>query len=219
MTLQASKWIKIPVLLDHEEMKLLLDHLESTDLYQTWKVTCPGEEIIPHVEFLDIYASYIQSLKSGNEPDESLYQGAFSSVLTNDRAVISILPVKQDKQIVRLISPAIQMRPATVGYSSEDGQFRSMILGKDRIIWGIEFSYPGIFQSQKSSDIEKVDDRFSNTALFKRLQRWIRHHTMPTPFIVGGKRTNVPIRLGKNCFSWINHHPKLQTLGIKCHGS
>ncbi|MEX2304585.1 MAG: hypothetical protein WD595_00165 [Waddliaceae bacterium] len=217
--MQASKWIKIPVLLDHSEMELLLQHLESTYFYQTWRITCPGEEILSHTEFLRIYSNYIESLKSGSEPDERLYQGAFSSVLTNDRSVVSILPVKEEKQIVQVVSPAIQMRPATIGYSPVDGQFRSMIIGKDRIIWGIEFSYPGVFQSPESRDIEKVDGRYSNTALFKSLKRWIRQHTMPTPFVVEGKRTNVPMRLGKSCLTWINCHPKLKTLGIECHGS
>jgi hypothetical protein len=57
--------------------------------------------------------------------------------------------------------------------------------------------------------------QFPNTTLFKRLQQWVRSHTIATPFEVEGKKINVPIRIGKRCLNWIHVHPQLRAKGIR----
>jgi hypothetical protein len=113
--------------------------------------------------------------------------------------------------------PIIQLQAHTLFYSQLDGQVRSMVRGEGEIHWGIQFSYPQIYQNAQTGQIEKIEDneKFPNTALFRRLQRWVRDHTRATPLEVGGKRVNLPARLGKQCFSWINRHPQLLAAGIR----
>jgi hypothetical protein len=56
-------------------------------------------------------------------------------------------------------------------------------------------------------------------ALFRKIQLWSREATRATPFVLEGKRINVPIRIGKNCLSWIGNHPQLQSqnIGVYAH--
>ena len=66
-------------------------------------------------------------------------------------------------------------------------------------------------------DIIKIDqsEKFPNTALFKKLMVWQRTHTRPTPFLVNDEKINSSVRIGHECFSWINDHPQLIQQNIK----
>jgi hypothetical protein len=59
-------------------------------------------------------------------------------------------------------------------------------------------------------------DESLNAQLFQKIKQWVRDTTRATPFVVDGKKTNVPIRLGKTSFSWIHNHPQLiqQKIGV-----
>jgi hypothetical protein len=120
-------------------------------------------------------------------------------------------PERHTKYLIKPIRPVIQLQGHHFFYSTLDEKFHPMVLGPDSVTWGIQFSYPQIYQHPQSHLYAKVDDSldFPNTALFRRLTQWMREHTTATPFIVQEKRTNSPIRLGKKCFSWIAKHPQL----------
>ena len=92
-----------------------------------------------------------------------------------------------------------------------------MVMSPGSIHWGIQFSYPQIFQ--RGNVFTKVSDpqQFPNTSLFTKLVQWLRTHTVPTTFIWEGKKIATPFRLGKQCFSWINAHPQLKEHGIFVH--
>ena len=105
----------------------------------------------------------------------------------------------------------IQLQAHRFDYSPLDGKFRTMILGYDSVHWGLQFSYPHLFQNEKLEVLTvNESEQFPNSALFKKLQRWVRAHTLATPFEVGGHKVNASIRLGKQCFPWINDHPQLK---------
>jgi hypothetical protein len=94
-----------------------------------------------------------------------------------------------------------------------------MTLGQGSVTWGIQFSYPQIFQHPQSHAFAKVGDgeEFPNTSLFSKLAKWLRNFSMPTTFIYEGKSTSVPIRTGKEVFSWIHNHPQLKLQGLSVH--
>ncbi|MGE3954374.1 MAG: hypothetical protein AB7F31_04140 [Parachlamydiales bacterium] len=201
----ASKWLKVPVLLEGDELEALLHEIGGA-FYLTSGVVERGEVSV--VEFLESYRRYIAGLKRGEIPDREATRTLFSSVWSTTPDALYTQPVG-GRTLIRISLPVIQLRPHFIHYSPLDGQIRSMSPG---ISWGLEFSYPTLLQ--RGSAIEKVDDRFPNTAPFKTLQRWVRHHTLPVPFVIDGKRKNVPIRLGKGCFSWIGGHPELGALEV-----
>jgi hypothetical protein len=164
---------------------------------------------LPLEKFLGIYRSYINALKEGKVPQELDYRPIFTCVVSASSDFVESIPVDGGKQIIRVVKPVIQLQPHRLGYSVIEEKFRPMVKGKDSIAWGIQFSYPQLYQEKEEVFKVDVSEAFPNTSLFHILQKWMRQRTIPTPFIVDGKKMNVPIRLGKNCFSWINRHPQL----------
>jgi len=209
--LQASKWLKRQLLIDTEEMASLFQSLGEFEIYQIGCVNKVGEGRISHEEFLEHYRHYVDALKAGELPDDADYRGYFSSVLTLSPDCLYAVPIGTDQQLIRIAKPVIQLQTHLLGFSPVDGKFRPMVMGNDSILWGIQFSYPQLCLNNTTQEIEKVNDHddFFNTVLFKRFQSWVRRHTIPTPFKVGEEIVNVPVRLGKECLSWINRHPQL----------
>lgn len=212
---QASKWLKVPVLLDVNELRALLNLLPTALIYRTSSLVKEGEEVISHAEFISIYSNYIATLKEGKIPGPE-YRLAFSPILTCAADHLYRV-VTSDSSLVRIAKPVIQMQAHVFDYSPADGKFRSMVLGPNTISWGLQFSYPQLFQENSTNQIFKVSDtpQFPNTHLFHILQQWVRRHTIPIPVVIHDKVINVPIRIGKECLSWINNHAQLQAKGLK----
>lgn len=214
--MEASKWLEIQVLLSADEMETLFTHLNSAlgtfHIYLTGVVTPMGEGEVAQGDFLAGYRRYSTALQSGQLPGEGEYRALFSSVFSLSPDQLSILKVRDDRQLRRLVKPAVQLQPHSMGYSQEDGKFYSMVYGPDSIVWGVQFSYPQLFLDPSSKEILKVIEgpAFPNTALFRHIQRWVRHHTIPTPMQTPGGPVNLPVRLGKECTSWINKHPQFK---------
>lgn len=213
--MQASKWLQSQVLLSGDEMETLFEALGSFYIYQIGSVLKRGEEWVPRQIFLDKYRDYVAALQQGQIPEDSLYSPFFSSVFTTTSEALYAISIGDDQQLIRISRPVIQLQAHRMDYSSADGKFRSMTYGTESILWGIQFSFPQLFQDNRSLEIKQVSGlAFPNASLFQILQRWVRHHTVPTPFLVDGVKINVPMRLGKQCFSWINQHPQLKKKGL-----
>lgn len=172
-----------------------------------------GQEIVTPQAFLEIYQEYVDALLQGTLQFER-YRPFFSSVWTTSLDMLYAVPIAEGKQLVRAHRPVIQLQPHRLAYSPSDGKLRSMVFGEETISWGIQFSYPALYQDESLQVFAvKEGDLFPNTALFKRLQQWMRSNTIPTPFeIKGGERINSPIRTGKRC-TWIHAHPQLKARG------
>jgi hypothetical protein len=212
---EASKWLELRFLIDVDEMKSLLAALDPVGIYLANSVSALGEGFVPHELFLEGYGQYVNSLKSGEVPESGVYRTLFSSSWTVNASHLYAVPVSDTQQLIRIERPVLQFQTHCMDYSSADDTFKSMVYGRDSILWGLQCSYPQIFQNHTTHQIDKVTDSddFPNTRLFRALQNWLRLNTTPTPFIVGeGDKThliNSPMRLGKQCFSWINQHPQL----------
>jgi hypothetical protein len=217
--MRASKWLKHPVLLDEKEMKQLFSELPAFEVFCVSEPVTAETLQIPKEDFLIAYAEYIQALKQGMPPDERKMRRFFSSVFTTTRDILYAMEVGKERYLVKTLKPVVQLQAHNFFVSSVDGKFHSMVLGKESVTWGIQFSYPQIFQDPKTFGYLKVDQssQFPNSNLFHELAKWLRKNTMPTPFIFEGKKSYVPIRIGKNCLSWIHHHPglKAQKLEVK----
>lgn len=214
---QASKWLSLQALLEVSEMEKLLNDLGDYTIALAGHV-CPNSEgMIAKETFLDAYRDYIRELKEGRLPDEVHFRPVFSSVLTRDPNSLYAIQLNEKQHLIRVRRPCVQMQFHRMHYSEQDGKFRPGIFGTDSIIWGIQFSYPQIFQDNQTKQIYQVMDgnAFANTDLFRTLQRWLRGSTIPTPFLAGGKLTNIPMRIGKECLSWINGHPQLIQKGLR----
>lgn len=208
--LQASKWLQIQVLADATEMAHLFESLGDFQIFMTGTVCAAHEGEISKSDFLKLYAGYINALKQGHLPDEGLYRQAFSSIFTTDPSHLFQVLVAGDRRIIRLSNPVLQLQMHKMAYSQVDKKFRPMVLGKDCIFWGLQFSYPQLYQDEAKEVYKALnEEKFPDSRLYLQLQKWIRQETVPTPFIVDEKQINVPMRIGKNCLAWIDKHPQL----------
>lgn len=215
--LEASKWLKIQLLVDPDEMRELLFSLGEFFIYSPSGISPRGQGEMAHHAFLDKYADYVHELQKGHIPDEAKYRSAFSSVFTTFPEALYALPVGDHQQVIRIQKPVVQLQMHRMSYSPLDNKFHTMVFGTDSISWGLQFSYPQLYRDPESKKVEQVHDNenFPNTKLFKRIQKWVRQATIPTPFIIGDEKMNIPVRLGKKTRSWINHHPQLVNKGLK----
>lgn len=213
---QASKWLKIPVLLDGEEMAELFRELGDFLIFMTSSVTKCGEGMPSHAEFLDRYHAYVEALKIGKNSPEAQFRPFFSSCFTVSSDHLCLAHAGENKQLIRIAKPVIQLQAHLMDYSPMDKKFRSMMFGSS-ISWGIQFSYPQIFQNPQTKQVDQVLKHadYPNGSLFRVLQKWIREHTIAVPFLVKGEKINASIRLGKKCLPWINRHSQLISKGIQ----
>jgi hypothetical protein len=215
--LEVSKWLKLQVLADPQEMRSLFRSLGHFEIYLTSGLTKKGHGLIAQEDFLLCYEDYANALKAGKIPDESRYRPYFSSVFVTSTDSLYALPMDETRQLIRASRPVVQLQPHSMDYSPLDGKFRPMIFGSDSILWGIQFSYPQLYMNPESHQVMQVIDNeyFTSTSLFKKIQRWLRQETIPTPFWVGDTKVNVPMRLGKLCLEWINVHPQLAKKNLR----
>lgn len=215
-TLQASKWLSCQMLLETEEMRSLFAALGNFYIAITGTVNPKGTSYLTHEVFLEVYQSYIENLKRGQEEIDEKQRKAFAAVFTLSKDDLYLLPVGPDKELVRVIKPIVQLQYHQIGYSEEEKKFRPLVFGKDCLSWGLQFSYPQLVQDIETHDIKRGNE-YPNYKLFQTLQKWMRENTIPTPFHVEEKKINAPMRLGKQCLNWINTHPGLCKKNIHVH--
>lgn len=204
---QGSKWLKIPVLCDVKELSLLIDGsffiVPLTGIFD-------GNPLDPQF-FLSVYAEWMEQLKKGIVPTDAELRKILACAWTLDLDSLWLQEVPHKGFITKISKPVVQVQSHFFSYSRLDHVFRSMSMGEGSIFWGLLFSFPQWFQDPKTMEIQSVQ----KDPLFEKIRLWSRSHTRATPFQVDGEKTNVPIRLGKNCFSWIHHHPQLNAQNIE----
>ena len=212
-----SKWLSHQVFLDEEEMCNLLKEMGEVYLFSTGVIYPEGQGEISQETFLNGYTHYVDSLKKGKIPDEASYRTLFSVVFTQNKDHVFPLAISEGRQIFRVSKPVIQLQQHRFDYSTADEKFYPMVFGQNSILWGVQFSYPQLYQDGMTKQILNVTPTldFPNTLLFRKIQLWIRRSTIPTPFMIKGKKINVPMRLGKECLHWINSHPQLLNKDIQ----
>ncbi len=215
--MRTSKWVKCPVLLSSEEMRSLFSDGGDFSMYIVSRVVGLEEAKLSKEDFLEKYSLYATSLQEGRLLDESGLRPFFSAIMTVTKDVLYAMGVGQEKYLVKALRPVVQMQLHHFTHSKVDGSYHSMVQGKESITWGIQFSYPHIYQKPKDGGFEKVgmSEQFPNSGLFQRIVKWLRSHSAPTPFLYQGVRQIVPVRLGKQSFNWIHRHPGLAGAGLE----
>lgn len=215
--LMVSKWLYFHVLLDYSEMAALLNHLGDALFYQIDRVVPSSGGVISYQDFLENYQIYIQCLKDGKIPEDGFTRKTFQAALSATSEAFYQISLQDDKRIIKARLPVIMLQDHQMHFSKIDGKFRSKVLTREGFSWGVQLSYPQLFQNPKTFGLEKITDSpaFPNTRLFSLLRKWIRYETMPTRFILeDGKKIVSPVRLGKKSMEWIDRHAQLNALGM-----
>jgi len=213
---QASKWLKLQALVSPGEMDTLVASFGEAATYYVGRVTPPQEPNRIKEAFSKQYFRYVTMLKEGRMPEAGDFRPYFSFALTLSEDHLDCIKIQDSRELLRVKKPVVQVQLHMIGYSRIEEKFRPMILGNNSIHWGVQFSYPQLYFDPQKRDVVNVfiQENFPNTQLFRNIQQWARKNTLPTPFLVGKRRVNVPMRIGKQCFEWINAHPSLKYFGL-----
>jgi hypothetical protein len=160
---------------------------------------------MPKEEFLVTYMSWIDSLKKGEIPSNFGCLNASMWTRSSDSLWLQELPGK--RYMARPRVPFLQVQVHHMGFSLVDKVFRPMSLSQDGIFWGLQFSFPQIYEHPRDGIVETMQSE--GAEMFQIVRKWSRDCTIATPILVDETRENLPIRIGKNCFSWVNRHPGL----------
>ena len=185
-SLQVSKWLKVQVLLDVDEMQQLIQSLGTLFFVVVSEPVKADEAVIFPNVFLEKYASYVDRLKQGQIPNADEFRRFFSCAMSSSLDTFYAIAVANDQFLIKPKQPIVQLQMHHFFYSDLDGKFHPMVLSTDSISWGLQFSYPQLFQDPITRQVVKVIDSpdFPNTAMFTKLLKWMRHFTLPTPFEV-----------------------------------
>lgn len=209
---QASRWLQVGALLSDKELAELFSSMGAFELFITGEVVEEGQELVNTAAVLGVYSGALAAAREGRQVPR-----LSTLFLTVTADALYAVRVKEDRLTVRARRPVIVVRPYTLAYSQVDRKIRPHVHGPSAFFWGLEFAYPRLFQDPETGAIITVDESvdFPNTRLFRLLQRWLRSHTLPSPFWIGEERLISTARLGRHCFSWINDYPALQVEGLE----
>lgn len=210
---QGSKYLKVQVLCDAEELEVLFR--EKFWLFPLTGLT-DGQPLEPAF-FLREYAAWIEGMKQGKIPADAELRRLLACAMTADLEALWLQSVPESrsgpKYLMKIAQPVVQVQAHFFTYSDLDGVFRPMTMGPGSIFWGLQFSFPQIYQNPKTMELLEVEES-ANSALFDRIRTWARETTRATPFSVGGKRVNATIRIGKKSLAWAGSHPQLVGRGL-----
>lgn len=214
--LNVSKWLHIQVLLDSSEIRYLFQEMGNFYLVKVGCVVPKEKPLLSHEEFFRIYDHYIHQIQRGYEPELSSYQAAFSCALSTSLDSFYAMEVAKESILVKPSVPVVQSQAHSMGYSLVEEKVYPMMRGSDVIEWGLQLSFPTLYQGKKERNPRNTltDESFANARLFQAIQKWMRVHTRPTPIMVRKSKMNLPVRIGNQCFSWVNNHPMLRFHGL-----
>lgn len=209
---QVSQFRKLSLLLNGDEMERLIASLGAIRLFIGSAPVKRGEEEIPLNEFCTAYRTYAEGLERGALIDETALRPYFSAMMTKDSAKLYAFPVAGDRFLIRPKQPIIQLQRH---HFVRGSAFHSGVMGKDSVTWGITISYPHLSIDPKTKEIVKLP----RDETFEQVVKWVRNFTRPTPIWERGEKINLPIRLGLQCFSWIDSHVDLVKNGLTVNGN
>ncbi len=215
-SLQASKWLSFQLLLDPIEMSALLDILEPIVFYRVGLPLILGEEKRSKEDFLHAYQQYCKSLSLQKIPDSGFFKKEFSNALTADINDLSFKELEGGRLIGTIIHPVLVMQLNNLSYSQEEGMFRAMVHGLNTITWGVQISFPQLYQDAQSGEVlESFKEGLPNAQKFKKLRHFVQDETVAACFFVEGKSVQATVRIGKKAQEWVNQHPQLLERNIR----
>lgn len=205
----VSMWLSTALYLSAQEMQRFIESLGPFFILKTDTVIPKNEGIIKSEDFLAAYKDYITALSLGEDIDEKSVKKYFQSVWTLNLDTVYSIDVDPDRHIIKLSKPSIILQHHKLHYSDDDQKFRSMVLGLDAFTFGIQISYPQLYQDPKTHELKKIllEGSFVNTDLYKKIKQWVKTNTRPISFLIENKKVTLPYRIGKEALAFVNHHP------------
>lgn len=214
---QASKWMHVRALLDVSELQELLMQSVPCFLVNIASVCSKDQMLTTSEQLINIYAGYIAALQQGDRQHIQSYKKQLCFALSKTLDIFYLMQLQAEKFLIKPKIPAIRMQQFHFHYIADQDDFVTTYNLDHSISWGLEWSFPQFYQDPETYLPVEIfkDSTHPNTQLFKSIQKWMRDHTLPVPFLIEGKKKIAPFRIGKKCFEWINLYPSLSNRGLK----
>lgn len=210
----ASKWLHTPFLLETKEWARLLEECEGSYFVRSSLLVQRGELQIAKEQFLENWEAYLTTIRKQGSDVQNVSQDPFALFWSQEVEAIGVLDIGQKECATQLL-PTIVLQSHRFHYSKVDEEFRRQVFGKETISWGVQASFPTVFQDKNRNAIQVLLTDGENVALWRKLQRWLKENSVPVSFLINGVRKTVPFRIGYGCFSWIENHPDLRQRGLQ----
>ncbi|MEX0961985.1 MAG: hypothetical protein WDZ28_03915 [Simkaniaceae bacterium] len=192
---KGAKWHKVQVLF--EDLSDLFSLLEPFHLVNASEIK--EEPLDDKREYLKKYQDYIDALKNKRP-----YVGRLSAFMTRSLNSLVKIEVKPGFYAVRVQKPVIQIQMHRFSYSPLDHKIHPMAFGESAIAFGLQFSFPQIYQTNEGRVEQLSSKNFTNKDLFSDFKRAIRTLSRPASFLLDGKAIKTSIRIDARTFPWIN---------------
>ncbi|PCI94021.1 hypothetical protein COB11_04430 [Candidatus Aerophobetes bacterium] len=215
--LRASKHQRVQVLMEASELRELFFHLGDFYVVESAKVKDPEQQVITKEDYLKRYALYIDHLKTKLDSPEKDILSPLSVCFSKVLDCFYMIDVGNNKALIKQKAPSVFVQPFSFHYDSESASIFTGVHTKDRIFWGLEFSFPQMYQDPKTFDTIEIlkDKQNPNTQLFKKLQSSLRKNTKPTSLNFSGVSKAFPFKLSQNSLAWVQDYPKLKQFNIQ----
>lgn len=164
-----AKWIHLPLLLSLREMEEFVSF--AADWYPLGRIASKDEVFSAKDNFLLAYQKRIQSIQEGTMPNDH-----WTYAVTVEEEALYAMSVREGQYNVRPKKPFIQIKTHQFAFS-EKGDLLQNAIGKETKPWGVQISFPFVYQDPKTVTVHKSEGE--NVLLFRSLQKWVRHHTKP----------------------------------------
>jgi hypothetical protein len=207
----CSKWLRHVVLLEKSEMQSLLDAMGSFFLVPATGLVSVDSFLVEKGTFLSRYESYLQQIVESPEFPSSSVRNAFTLMLSSSLDSFYALEVPSNKFIIRARLPVIQLQMYHCFFSKLDQKIHSMAMNKESFSWGLQISYPQIYEDPNTHEFINVlkSQDLQDTKLYKEIVQWIRNHTKPVCLSFHGHTIWAPFRMGKGARDWTFAHKGL----------
>lgn len=212
--IHTSKPIKHAFLLNMDEMVALFEEIGCCFLVPASGLVSEENWNISVSNFLAQYRLYKEWMESNPTLPPIEMRRFFSLMLSSSLDSFYAVPTGAQKWSIKSLLPAIQIQMYHCFFSSFDHQIRSMVTHPDSFAWGIQMSYPQIYEDPKTHQFSKVflEERFPNSPVFKKIISWLRAYTQPVPLKEGTERAYAPFRIGKQSLNSKDLHKGFQTM-------
>ncbi len=217
----AAKFQKLQFLIDGEEMASFLSFCAPLRLFANMGPGPKNQSERYSEEIVAACGRYCAALADRALPEERHWRAASTLLLTRDDESVAFVDVFPDsagneRELVQPLLPSVQMQPHSFTISHDD-KILPLVFGPAAVSWGVQLSYPQIFQDPSTRATHNGLDpkQFVNASLFSAMRNWMREHTVPVVFLKGEKRITSTIRLGKRSLSWAHNHPTLSHFGLQ----
>jgi hypothetical protein len=210
---RASKWLKHSMLLNLEEMRAFLSALGSFMLVPASGLVTEESWQVSELEFLEKYGLYLEWMKLHPTLPPIPLRRFFSLMLSTSSDAFYAVAIPDGKIAIKQALPVVQIQLYHCFFSSYDHQIRSMVASPDSFGWGLQISYPQIYEDPKTHQYSKVllEEGFPNSKLFKEIVSWLRKNTQPVALQEDG-RAYAPFRIGKFSKDFRESHAGLQNM-------